>query len=116
VLIRVSNNHAILLLESDEGVDRSDKFAPVSVFELNYLFLDLAGLFIPIKHDVLTALLQESDHLGIIIGKDDVSDLNLRNTNATMLGYEFLILFFGLFFSSLVLSLKVYQLICENAL
>lgn len=104
------------MLESDEGVDRSDKFAPVSVFELNYLFLDLAGLFIPIKHDVLTALLQESDHLGIIIGKDDVSDLNLRNTNATMLGYEFLILFFGLFFSSLVLSLKVYQLICENAL
>jgi hypothetical protein len=104
------------LLESDEGVDWSDEFAPVFVLELNDLVLNLAGLFIPIKHDVLTALLQEGDHLCIIKSKDDVSDQNFSNVNATMLGYEFLIILNGLLFSSLILSLICLQLICENAL
>ena len=116
VFILVSNNHAIFLLESDECVDRSDKFAPISVLELNDLLLDQARLIVAIKHDVLTALLQEGDHLGIIIGKDDVGDQDLRNVNATILGYEFLFILFGILCSSLILSLKCLQLICENAL
>ena len=116
VLILVSNNHAVLLLESDEGVNRSDEFAPVSVLELNDLLLDLARLIIAIKHDVLTALLQEGDHLGIIKGEDDVGDQDLLNANATILGNEFLLTLFGLHFSSLILRLKCLQLICENAL
>ena len=116
MLIRVSKNHAVLLLESDEGVDRSDEFAPVFVLKLNDLLLDLAGLFVPIIHDVLTSLFQEGDHLGIIKGKDDVSDQNLRNVNAIMLGYEFLATLCGVLLSSRILSLKCLQLICENAL
>ena len=116
VLILVSNNHAVLLLESNEGIDGSDEFAPVSVLELNDLLLDLAGLIIAIKHDVLTALLQEGDHLGIIKGEDDVGDQNLLNVNATIFGNEFLLTLLGLHFSSLIFSLKCLQLICENGL
>lgn len=104
------------MLESDEGVYWSDEFAPFSVLELNNLFLDLARLIIAIKHDVLTSLLQEGDHIGIIKGKHDVGDQNLLNANVTILWYEFLIVLFGLLSSSLILSLKCLQLICENAL
>lgn len=104
------------MLESDEGVDGSDEFAPVSVLELNDLLLDLARLIIAIKHDVLTALLQEGDHFSIIKGKNDVGDQDLLNVNATILGYELLLILFGLLCSSLILSLKCLQLISENAL
>lgn len=104
------------MLESDEGVYWSDEFAPFSVLELNNLFLDLARLIIAIKHDVLTSLLQEGDHIGIIKGKHDVGDQNLLNANVTILWYEFLIVLFGLLSSSLILSLECLQLICENAL
>ena len=58
MLMLVSNNHTVLLLESYEGIDRSDEFGPVSVLEFNDLLLELARLIIAIEHDVLTALLQ----------------------------------------------------------
>ena len=116
VLILVCNNHAVFLLESDKGVDRSDECPPVSVLEINDLVLDLAGLIIAIKHDVLTAFLQEGDHLGIIKGKDDVSNQNLLNVNASVFGNEFGPILFGLIFSSLILTLQCLQLICENTL
>ena len=116
MFIRVSNNHAVLLLESDEGVDWSDEFFPFLVLELNDFFFDLAGLIVTIKHDMSTARLQKIDHLCIIECKNDVGDQNLFNVNAAMLWYEFLVFLFSRLFSCLVLSLKCLQLISQNAL